>query len=252
MKIYSYLIDKISKNGAAYLILIDPDKLTEKDLAEFVKICEDSDVDGFLIGGSLITAGDLDKTIDIAKKNSSLPVIIFPGSVTQLSGKADAIFYLSLLSGRNPEHLIGNHVIAAPIIKKLNLEPISVGYLLIECGKTTTAEYISGTKPIPSHKPQIAAATALAGEYLGIKFIYLEAGSGADSPVPTEMVKMVSSFISIPVIVGGGIRNPDEAYEKVNAGAKIIVTGNYFENKNNWDKIKEFAKAIHIKRPILT
>jgi len=251
MKVYSYLLNRIEEKKAAYLILIDPDKLSEEQLLEFIKICDNSDVDGYLVGGSLITAGDLEKTIDNIKSVSKLPTILFPGSVNQVNGKADALFYLSLLSGRNPEHLIGNHVIAAPLIKKVGIETISVGYLLIESGKTTTAEYMSGTKPIPAHKPQIAAATALAGEYLGVKMIYLEAGSGADNPVPVEMVSIVSKVISIPIIVGGGIKTPQQAEERVRAGAKIIVTGNYFENSSNWDKVKEFSKAIRIKKSFL-
>ena len=251
MKVYSYLLNRIEEKKAAYLILIDPDKLSEEQLLEFIKICDNSDVDGYLVGGSLITAGDLEKTIDNIKSVSKLPTILFPGSVNQVNGKADALFYLSLLSGRNPEHLIGNHVNAAPLIKKVGIETISVGYLLIESGKTTTAEYMSGTKPIPAHKPQIAAATALAGEYLGVKMIYLEAGSGADNPVPVEMVSIVSKVISIPIIVGGGIKTPQQAEERVRAGAKIIVTGNYFENSSNWDKVKEFSKAIRIKKSFL-
>ncbi len=245
MKIYNHINQIISQKGAAYFILIDPDKLPIEKTGTFVSHCEKSGVDGFLIGGSLMINGDLDKSIKAVKDNCKLPVIIFPGSVNQLSPNADALLYLSLISGRNAEHLIGKHVQAAPIIKKYNLEPISTGYMLIESGQTTTAEYVSVSKPIPRKKPEIAAATALAGQYLGMKLIYLESGSGAENSVPEEMIKLVSEQINIPLIVGGGIRTPEIARSKVHAGANIIVTGNFFENENNWSLISDFASAIH-------
>lgn len=247
MNIYDYLLKRISEKGAAYLILIDPDKLDGEKLACFAEHCQSCGVDGFLIGGSLMMNGDLTNTIDIIKKNSELPAIIFPGGVDQISSNADAILYISLISGRNADQLIGKHVMAAPMIRKHNIEPVSTGYMLIESGSVTTAEYISGSKPIPRHKAEIAAATALAAEYMGMKFIYLEAGSGAKMPVPDEMVKAVSSYCSIPVIVGGGLRSPSDVKSKVANGASVIVTGNFFEDENNWHLIKEFADAAHYK-----
>ena len=250
MKIYDKILETISRRGASYFVLIDPDKTKDDKLAEFVKYCELNGVDGFLIGGSLMINGDLQLTIKIVKDNCSLPVIIFPGGVNQVVPGADAILFLSLISGRNAEQLIGKHVFAAPIIKKYNIEPIATGYILVESGKTTTAEYMSGSKPVPRNKPEIAASTALAAEYLGMKLIYLEAGSGAENSVPEEMIKLVSRTCTVPVIVGGGIKDAETARAKVKAGAKIIVTGNYFENENNWIKIKEFAQAIHIKESI--
>ena len=245
MKIYNKVENIIHLKGAAYFILIDPDKLPLDKTKPFVQHCEKSGVDGFLIGGSLMINGNLDESIIEVKNYTNLPVIIFPGSVNQVSKFADAILFLSLISGRNAEHLIGKHVQAAPSIKKHNIEAISTGYILIESGQTTTAEYVSGSKPIPRNKPEIATATALAGEYLGMKLIYLEGGSGAEKSVPNEMIKLVSSQVSIPVIVGGGIRTPEEARQKVEAGAKIIITGNFFEDENNWKLIGEFANAIH-------
>jgi len=245
MKTFDSIENTISKKGAAYFILIDPDKLALDKTKIFIEHCEANGVDGFLIGGSLMVFGNLDESINEVKKHTKLPVIVFPGSVDQVSQFADAILYLSLISGRNAEHLIGKHVQAAPLIKKYNLETIPTGYMLIESGKTTTAEYISESKPIPRNKPEIAAATALAGEYLGMKLIYLEGGSGAEKSVPNEMIKMVSSQISIPLIVGGGIKSPNEAREKVESGAKIIITGNFFEVENNWQLIQDFADAIH-------
>ncbi|MCF8240716.1 MAG: geranylgeranylglyceryl/heptaprenylglyceryl phosphate synthase [Melioribacteraceae bacterium] len=247
MNIYNYLLDVINKKGAAYLLLIDPDKMPVEKSEKFAGICASAGVDAFLIGGSLMLSGNLDESIEAIKKHSNIPVIIFPGSVSQVSPAADALLYISLISGRNADQIIGKHIMAAPSIKKFGIEPISTGYMLIESGKVTTAEYMSGSKPIPRHKPEIAAATALAAQYMGMKLVYLEAGSGADNPVPNEMIKLVSSQCEIPVIVGGGIRDSNTASEKVKCGAKIIVTGNFFEDDDNWERIKEFAEAIHNK-----
>ena len=250
MNIYNNLQNTITSKGAAYLILLDPDKITEDKLEKFIKHCEVSGVDGFLIGGSLLVNGNFQNFVKKVKSNTTLPVIIFPGSVDQVCPEADAILYLSVVSGRNPEHLIGKHVLAAPIIKRAEIEPISTGYILVESGKTTTAQYMSSSLPIPRNKNDIAAATALAAEYLGMKLIYLEAGSGADLPVPDEMISAVANYCSVPVVVGGGIRNPEIARKKVKAGAKIIVTGNFFEDENNWDLVKNFADSIHTNIPI--
>ncbi len=245
MKIYNQILSIIDEKGAGYFILIDPDKLPLEKTEAFVKYCEKAGVDGFLIGGSLMVSGDLDLSVKEIKKHCKLPVIIFPGSVNQISKYADAILFLSLISGRKAENLIGKHVLAAPILKKYNLEPISTGYILVESGKTTTAEYMSESKPIPRNKPEIATATALAGEYLGMKLIYLEGGSGAENSLPLEMIKSVRNNITIPIIVGGGIKTPNEAKEKVEAGANIIITGNFFENENNRNLIPDFVEAIH-------
>lgn len=247
MRIYNHILDTIERSGAFYFVLLDPDKINNSNLIELIHQCERMGVDGFLIGGSLMMNSDFEKTIDIVKNNSKLPAVIFPGDVNQISPKADAILFLSLISSRNAEQIIGKQVLAAPIIKNYNLETISTGYILVESGNITTAEYMSGSKPIPRNKPEIAVATALAAEYMGMKFVYLEAGSGAENPVPNEMIKQVVDNCSLPIIVGGGIRNSKIAREKVESGAKIIVTGNFFEENNNWNKIKEFAEAIHFK-----
>lgn len=245
MKIFSYLNDVIGKKGAAYLVLIDPDKVNENKLAELSHKCEEAGVDGFLIGGSLMVSGNMEASIQTIKDSSSLPVIIFPGGVEQVYSNADALLYISLISSRNADQIFGKHVIAAPIIKKMRIESISCGYMLVESGKTTTAEYISGSKPIPRNKPEIAAATAMAAELMGMKTIYLEAGSGAELTVPEEMIKVVAESVEIPLIVGGGIRTPETAAKKVESGAKIIVTGNHFEEKENWLMLREFADAVH-------
>ncbi|MCU7500869.1 MAG: geranylgeranylglyceryl/heptaprenylglyceryl phosphate synthase [Bacteroidota bacterium] len=247
MNIYNYLLNRISEKGAAYLILIDPDKISGEKLTGFVKRCENAGVDGFLVGGSLMMNGNLSNTISVIKKNTSIPVVIFPGGISQVSSNADAILFISLVSGRNPEHLIGKQILAAPVIKAYNLETIPTGYILVESGSITTVEYISGSKPVPRQKPEIAVATALAAQYLGMKMIYLEGGSGAQMSVPNEMISIVSKSVDVPVIAGGGIRTARDAREKVESGAGIIVTGNYFEDEKNWDKIKEFADAVHVK-----
>lgn len=250
MTIYENLLKTIETKGAAYLVLLDPDKISDSKLVPFIQHCENSGVDGFLIGGSLMVSGNLDSFIEKVKGSSSLPAIIFPGSINQVSANADAILFLSVISGRNAEHLIGKHVVASSLVKKADIEPISTGYILVESGKTTTAVYMSGSLPVPRNKPEIAAATALAGEYLGMRLIYLEAGSGAEESVPNEMIRAVSTNCTIPIVVGGGIRNPNTVREKVESGAGIIVTGNFFENENNWDLIQDFARAVHYKQPI--
>jgi putative glycerol-1-phosphate prenyltransferase len=250
MKIYTNLLNTVEAKGAAYLVLLDPDKISDSKLVPFIRHCENSGVDGFLIGGSLMISGNLDSFIEKVKDNSTLPAIIFPGSINQVSPIADAILFLSVISGRNAEHLIGKHVVASSLVKKANIEPISTGYILVESGKTTTAVYMSGSLPVPRNKPEIAAATALAGEYLGMKLIYLEAGSGAEESVPNEMIRSVATECTVPIVVGGGIRNPDTVREKVESGASIIVTGNFFENESNWEMIKYFAQAVHFKLPV--
>lgn len=248
MKIYNHIKSVIDEKGAAFFILLDPDKVNLNRLEDFIKIAEESGVDGFLIGGSLMMLGDFEELVQKVKSFSRLPVIIFPGSITQVSSNADAILFISVISGRNPEHLIGKQVLAAPLIKKANIEALGTGYILVESGSTTTAVYISGSLPVPRNKPDIAAATALAAEYLGMKFVYLEAGSGASLPVPNEMVKAVSKVCTIPIIVGGGLRDPKNVAEKVNSGASVIIAGNFFEDEKNWSSIKDFASATHFKK----
>jgi len=250
MKIYKHLLNTIEEKGAAYLVLLDPDNLSGDKANEFLKHCERSGVDGFLVGGSLMMGTNFEPLIEKVKVSTTLPAIIFPGSINQISSIADAILFLSVVSGRNADHLIGKHVIASPLIKKAGIEPISTAYILVESGITTTAVYMSGSMPVPRNKPEIAAVTALAAEYLGMKLIYLEAGSGADLTVPDEMIEAVANTCTVPVIVGGGIRSPLVAREKVDAGANIIVTGNFFEDENNWEMIREFASAVHFKKPI--
>jgi phosphoglycerol geranylgeranyltransferase len=209
-------------------LLIDPDKSDSWSLPDLLKIASENKADYIMVGGSLTFSGT-DKLIGTIKKICSIPVILFPGNLLQLSKNADIIFLLSLISGRNPELLIGNHVIAAPFLKGIKEKVLSVGYILINCGTKTSVEYISQTDAIPSEKTEIAVATAMAGEMLGLKMIFLEAGSGAANPVPVQMITQVKENISIPLIVGGGIRDKNKIHDIFDAGADMIVLGNSCE-----------------------
>ena len=245
--IYQQLTDVQKKRGAGYLVLMDPDERSREDLVSLAKVCDTSGVDGILIGGSILFSVQLDELVKAIKEVVSIPIILFPGNGRQLSKYADGVLFLSLISGRNPNYLIGEQVLSAPIVRALGLEPISTGYILVESGKTTTVEFMSNTKPLPREKPEIAVAHALAAEYLGMKFVYLEGGSGAEWTVPDEMIQSVRKAISIPIIVGGGIRTPEMALSKVKAGASFIVTGNIFEKEYSPTLIQSFAQAIHYK-----
>ncbi|MCP4702671.1 MAG: geranylgeranylglyceryl/heptaprenylglyceryl phosphate synthase, partial [Gammaproteobacteria bacterium] len=222
-----------------YWVLLDPDDFSDGEAAKIAQEAQAAGVDGFLIGGSLLKTNHLDSFITSVKKNVDIPVILFPGDATQISGAADAILFLSLVSGRNPMNLIGEQVKGAPVIKECGIEPISTAYMLIESGAVTSVEFMSNTRPLPRSKPMIAAVHALAAQYMGMRTIYLEAGSGASKPVPNEMVSMVRAYVDIPVIVGGGIRDADTALEKIDAGADIIVTGNLLHAKNGTETMKK-------------
>ena len=247
MKTFDYLLDIRQRKGAGFLQLLDPDKLANENTGNIVKHAQDSGVDAFLVGSSLMTRDVFEKSLGEIKKYSKVPVIIFPGSLFQISGQADAILFLTVLASRNTDLIVGNHVHAAPLIRQHNLETISTAYLLVESGKFTTAHFMSDSFPIPREKPEIAASFAMAAEMFGIKLVYLEAGSGALESVPKEMIHMVSKSVSLPVVVGGGIRTPEKAHELASAGASFIVTGNFFEKDGNSDKLKEFARAVHFK-----
>ena len=246
MTVFEHLLHRQKEKKAGYLVLIDPDKLPINKIPITVQAGIEADVDAFLLGGSLLLTPDFDKFVRTFKKYSAdKPVIIFPGSVSQISAHADAILFLSLLSGRSAQHIIGSQVLAAPIIHRLQLETISTAYLLVESGKPTAAQFMSGTIPLPRHKPEIAVAHALAAKYMGFQTIYLEGGSGADHSVPEEMIYAVSKTVDIPLIVGGGIRTPETAAKKVKAGASFIVTGNILEKTQDKGILKSFVAAIH-------
>ena len=238
MTIYTLL----TKPGKKLVLLIDPDKYTDHDLIDAIHMAEESKTASIFVGGSLVSERP-DRTIDLIREHTSIPIVLFPGSLMQLSYKADAILLLSLISGRNPDYLIGNHVLAAPYLKKSGIEIIPTGYILLGESNNTAVEYISNTKPIPSDKHDLVIATAQAGELIGNKLIYLESGSGASCPAHPDLIREVKKNISLPLIVGGGIRNPEQVHEISRAGADIIVVGNAIEN--NSEALRLFAKAMN-------
>ncbi len=248
MTVYDRLMTTYQKKGAGYLVLLDPDKMSIAAIPAFAAAVEKSEVDALLVGGSLILSSDFEHfVIELKKKVTHIPVIIFPGSLHQITPQADALLFLSVISGRDAHNLIGNHVLAAPLVYRSKMETISTAYLLIESGQTTAAQFMSGSFPLPRNKPDLVVAHALAAQYLGFKLIYLEAGSGAELSVPAEIITAVSQISNIPVIVGGGIRTPQEARDKVKAGASFVVTGNIIEDTADLNLLTDFSKAIHNK-----
>jgi len=243
MSLLAEIQAKSGQNRKQLAVLVDPDKLGISETENLARISVEAGVDYFFVGGSLLINNQLDQSIKTLKTFSKIPVILFPGNTMQMSWKADAILFLSLISGRNAEMLIGRHVISAPYLKISPLEIIPCGYMLIESGKQTAVQYMSNTTPIPSDKNDIAMCTAMAGEMLGLKLIYLEAGSGAANPVPLSMVEHVKGTLSIPLIVGGGIRRPEQAEALCKAGADVLVVGTAFEK--NPELIREIAEAVH-------
>lgn len=242
-KVYENILKNKEAGKKLFAILIDPDKINISQAAELARFATESGADLLFVGGSLLTNGNLHVCIDALKKNSTLPVILFPGNTLQIDPNADAILFLSLISGRNPDLLIGKHVISAPLIYEKKLETISTGYMLIESGNTTAVLYMSNTHPIPSEKTEIAVSTALAGEMLGLKMIFMDAGSGAQKPVSEKMIREVRSRITVPLIIGGGINTPEKAVLNCRAGADIIVVGNAIEK--DLSLVKMMADSIH-------
>ncbi len=233
-----------SQKGTPKLaVLVDPDKQSAESLVRLAKLAVNCKADFFFVGGSLLTENSFEQAIITLKTHSNIPVVIFPGNNYQLSKHADAILFLSLISGRNPEYLIGQHVIAAPFVKGTGIEVIPTGYILIDGGKISTTSYITQTVPIPADKPEVAISTAIAGEMLGMKMIYLEAGSGAKYPVSANMIKEVKKNIGVPLIVGGGIRTAEQAEEVCAAGADVLVIGNALEK--NPELLMEISLAVH-------
>ncbi|MEZ4922651.1 MAG: geranylgeranylglyceryl/heptaprenylglyceryl phosphate synthase [Crocinitomicaceae bacterium] len=229
-------IQEILENGDRKLaILIDPDKTKAhselENLLEKIKALKPTFI---FVGGSTVDAQDIDQCIAFIKKHTAIPVVIFPGSHQQVNEKADAILFLSLLSGRNPDYLIGHQVESAHLLKKMQLETISTAYLLIDGGKNSSVAYVSQTSPIPSDQEGIAIKTAIAGEMLGFKCVFMDAGSGAINPVPVKMIKAVRSNIQLPIIIGGGIRSIEELDHAYEAGANLVVIGNKIEEDSDF------------------
>ena len=245
MSVFDKLTKVVKDKGAGFIILIDPDRKNDKKLETLVENANRSDVDAIFVGGSLMMDGGCHDRVARIKDVAKIPVIFFPGGVGQINEDYDAMLFMSVISGRNPHYLIGEQVIAAPIVKDLALEAIPTGYMLLDGGSATTVEFMSGSLPIPLDRPDIAVAHALAGQYLGMKLLYLEAGSGAKYPVPIEIIKQVASETNVSLIVGGGIRTPKAAAERVKAGASFIVAGTAIEKSS--ELMAEFSAAVHFR-----
>ena len=241
--LYQQFIEKKKSGRKSFAVLIDPDKVDNEKIDQLLTLSTEAKVDYFFVGGSLVISSHLDECIQQIKASSDIPVLLFPGSPSQVSKYADALLYLSLISGRNPELLIGQHVISAPFVKNSGLEIMPTGYMVIDGGAPTTVSYISNATPIPADKNEIAMCTAMAGEMLGMKLIYMDAGSGAKRAITETMIEKVARNIEIPLIIGGGITEPEKAYRNCKAGADVIVVGNAIEK--DVSLIKEISNAVH-------
>jgi phosphoglycerol geranylgeranyltransferase len=241
--IYNDLLLKKRSRRKSFALLIDPDKVDPATTDSLIELAVKARVDYLFVGGSLVVSDHLNEVVQQVKAHCKIPVILFPGTPSQVSPHADALLYLSLISGRNPELLIGQHVISAPAVRKSGLEIISTGYMVIDGGAPTTVSYISNALPIPADKNEIALCTAMAGEMLGLKLIYMDAGSGARRPISNEMIERVSASIEVPLLVGGGIKDPEKVYLNAKAGADLIVVGNAIEKDSSL--LSEMAAALH-------
>jgi len=241
--IHKSLVRLKQNKQKGFAVLVDPDSVSLPQIEKLAHQCNKAKVDYLFIGGSLMTSNHLNECIIRFKENSAIPVSLFPGSPSQVSKEADALLYLSLLSGRNPELLIGAHVVSAPIVKESGLEIISTAYIVVDGGAPTTVSYMSHSLPIPHDKNDIAVCTAMAGEFQGKNIIYMDAGSGAQNPISEQMIKSVAENIALPLIVGGGILTPEKAYNNCKAGADVIVVGNAIEK--DAQLISEMSEAIH-------
>lgn len=243
-RIATAITEQVKNGRKAYWVLLDPDDFTVEDAAKIAVQAERAGADALLIGGSLLHSNHFDRFVASVKAAVAIPVILFPGDATQLSPHADALLYLSLVSGRNPTNLIGEHVKAAPVIRETGIEPVPTAYMLVESGNVSSVEFMSNTRPLPRNKPGIAVAHALAAQYMGMKLIYLEAGSGAEKSVPDAMIAQVKAHIELPLIVGGGIRDAATAKAKLAAGADIIVTGNVLRSEGGVSVMGEIAAVV--------
>ena len=243
MSTFLNLKHSVEKNGAGFIVLIDPDKKNDEKIIGLVEYANLNGADAIFVGGSIMMDSSYNERVKKIKSISNIPVILFPGGVNQINKYFDAILFMSLLSGRNPHYLIGEQVLAAPIIKDIGIETIPTAYLLIDGGSSTSVEYISGKKPLPPSKPDLLIGHALAAQFFGMKMIYLECGSGAKNRIPNETLKAVSCEIDIDIVVGGGVRTPEDAGELVNSGASFVVIGSAIEDSK--ELISDFSLAIH-------
>ena len=242
-----YLLEKIDTEGSIHITLIDPEKVTPSQASGIVRKTKTSGTTAIMIGGStFVSAAHLDDVIKIVRRTVDIPVILFPNNIGGISKYADAIWFMSLLNSVDPYFLIGAQVLGAPLIKKYNLEPIPLGYIIV--GEGGTAGVIGKAIPIPYDKAELVIAHALAGQYLGMRFIYLEAGSGAKEPVSPEMIRAVKKYVDVPLIVGGGIRSRNQALSAASAGADIIVTGNVVENNGVRRRVSEIIEGLRHRR----
>lgn len=254
MSVLKTLRDRYREGKKSVAVLVDPDKAEDASrLLQLINLASENCIDFFFVGGSLITTSNLAAVVRQIKENVTIPVVLFPGNSMQVEPTADALLFLSLISGRNPELLIGQHVIAAPIIRNTKLEVIPTGYLLINSGRTTSVAYISNTTPIPDDKYSLAGCTAMAGEMLGLQAIYLDAGSGAEKEISAKMITTVRKAVNVPLIVGGGINTSQKAFNALEAGADMIVVGNALEKSPNLlieisDKVYEWNQSIGAKK----
>jgi phosphoglycerol geranylgeranyltransferase len=238
------LLEKKKGNRAGLIVLIDPDKIRHEDLKEKIAVFQDQGADAFFFGSSQPVKNDIHAMAKAIREYSKIPLILFPGSSEQVTPHADGILFITLISGRNPDYLIEHHVKAAPFVKKMGLKVLPTAYILIECGYRTSVERVSRTQPLPANNIPNIVAHALAGEMIGMKYIYLEAGSGAKNPVSPEIISAVKAQVSVPVIAGGGIRTPEYAKVLADAGADFIVIGNVLEKSDDPDIVKKFAGAV--------
>lgn len=251
-RIYKRIIEQRENQRKSLAVLLDPQEFREADrLKHIVDLATESGIDYFFVGGSLVTDPDITDVIETVRKTSDTPLISFPGSNLQINYGVDALLFLSLISGRNPEYLIGQHVPVALSLKKSGMEVIPTGYLLVDGGRQTAVSYLSFTPPVPADKPEIAESTAVAGELLGLKLIYLDAGSGAEYPVSEAMIRQVRKALDIPLIVGGGINSTEKALKALRAGADILVVGNHLEEEPQFLRdlggiMREFNRSLDI------
>jgi putative glycerol-1-phosphate prenyltransferase len=244
-KILNDITQRKSKSSKALAVLIDPDDVVEESaLIQCLNRCIENAVDYIFVGGSLVNSNDIHEVVGFIKSYTQIPCVLFPGNAIQIAPEADAILFLSLISGRNPELLIGQHVVAAPVLKRSNLEIIPTGYMLVNSGKATSASYMSNSQPLPNDKPGLAASTALAGEMLGMKLMYLDAGSGADEPIDQKIIRAVRNNVSVPVIVGGGLNSRQKIKRAFEAGADLVVIGNGVQK--NLDLMTEACEVVQM------
>ncbi len=242
-RVEKYLLERIEKEGTIHMTLVDPEKVTSSSASRIAKDAESCNTAAIMVGGSTSISGShLDTIAKVLKESVEIPIILFPNNITGITRHADAIWFMSLLNSADPYFLMGAQVLGAPIIKKFGLEPIPLGYIIV--GEGGTVSVVGKAIPIPYSKPELAAAHALAAEYFGMRFVYLEAGSGVGTPVPDYLVRAVKTVTNLPLIVGGGIRTGEQVKDIVKAGASIVVTGNVLEENKGKSKITELVENM--------